>query len=56
MDYDIIIHGKVITKDKETFKQLLDKALTDTNSIFKGDIIVYEFTESEKIEENVKES
>lgn len=56
MNYDIIIHGKVITKDKESFKQLFDKALSETNSNFKGDIIVYEFSDSEKVKEDAKES
>lgn len=52
MEYDIIIHGKVTTKEKENFQKAFNEALNKTNSAFKGNIITYEFTEYEEVKED----
>lgn len=43
MEFEIIIHGKIITQNKDNVKKLFDQILSETNSDFEGDIYVYEF-------------
>lgn len=51
MDYQIVIHGKIDTKDVSVFKSGFEKLLLDTKSHFKGQVFVHEFDEYEIIDE-----
>ena len=39
MEYEVIIHGKVSTKNVDKFKECFFKALTDSESTFRGILI-----------------
>lgn len=54
MEFEIIIHGKIITKNKDEVHKLFDQLLSETNSDFEGDIYIYEFNANKviKSEEN----
>ena len=56
MEYDIIIHGKVTTREKDKFQNSFNKLLDETKSSFKGSVIVYEFTEYEEVKEDATKS
>lgn len=40
MEYEVIIHGKVSTKNVDKFKECFEKALTDSESTFRGGILI----------------
>lgn len=50
MEYEVIIHGKVSTKNVDKFKECFFKALTDSESTFRG----YEFTEYEEVKDDTE--
>lgn len=39
MEYEVIIHGKVSTKNVDKFKECFEKALTDSESTFRGEYL-----------------
>lgn len=54
MEYEVIIHGKVSTKNVDKFKECFFKALTDSESTFRGNTYVYEFTEYEEVKDDTE--
>lgn len=39
MEYEVLIHGKVSTKNVDKFKECFEKALTDSDSTFMEKLI-----------------
>lgn len=51
MEFEIILRGKVCTKDYQKFISGFDQLLKDTDSKFFGQNFIHEFDEAEIIED-----
>ncbi len=54
MEYEVLIHGKVSTKNVDKFKECFEKALTDSDSTFMGKTYIYEFVEYEEVKDDTE--
>lgn len=54
MEYEVLIHGKISTKDVDKFRECFEKALKDSESTFTGNTYVYEFTEYEEVKDDTE--